>query len=198
VAADHKLTKSIGEHFVCAILAHARWAGSLTRDGIARTDILAVNTDDRRMIEIQVKTSTTHARPSWPLGEVALAETAHEWYVLVALGASLRDRPRCFVVPRNHAAAGHWIGHYAWLTDPSVPPGTRNTTLQRGRADMQTWLGYEERWDLLGSVEVPIFLPAWMRNAMTLERVGLPPGHPWEACQPPETEWPGLPTPVAR
>src|SRR4051794_40638319 len=109
MASDHKLTKSIGEHFVCAVLAQLGWAASLTRDGLARTDLLAVNAVDRRMIEVQVKTSTTHKRPSWILGEVKLAESDHEWFLLVAVGASVLIRPRCFVVPRNHAAAGSWI-----------------------------------------------------------------------------------------
>lgn len=48
------MTKSAGEHWTCAELARSKWAPALTRDGIARTDILAVATHlmDRPMIEI--------------------------------------------------------------------------------------------------------------------------------------------------
>jgi hypothetical protein len=41
---DTKQTKSIGEHHVCSMLARWAWAPALTRDGLARTDILAVFT----------------------------------------------------------------------------------------------------------------------------------------------------------
>lgn len=181
MARDNKLTKSIGEHFTCAALAQEGWAASLTRDGLARTDALAVHTESRRMIEVQVKTSTTFARPSWLLGEVRPAESNREWYVLVALGASVRDRPRCFVVPRDHVAAGVWIGHMAWLTDPGVPAGKRNTPLTRSRAGAEVWTGYEERWEALNeeNAQDEVRLPEWMRDAAREDRIGLPANHPW-------------------
>jgi hypothetical protein len=37
---DSKLTKTVGEHWVCATLARHDWAPALTRDGLERTDIL--------------------------------------------------------------------------------------------------------------------------------------------------------------
>jgi len=40
VAMDTKMTGTIGEHFACAMLARHGWAPALTRDGLARTDIL--------------------------------------------------------------------------------------------------------------------------------------------------------------
>ena len=54
------MTKTVGEHWVCATLDRHNWAPALTRDGIARTDILAVGTDlaGRRAVEIQVKTAS--------------------------------------------------------------------------------------------------------------------------------------------
>jgi hypothetical protein len=42
---DQKLTGSAGEHFVCSTLAQLDWAASLTREGVARADILAVRAD---------------------------------------------------------------------------------------------------------------------------------------------------------
>jgi len=41
MARDNKLT-AVGEHHVCAQLARREWAPSLTRDRLARTDILAM------------------------------------------------------------------------------------------------------------------------------------------------------------
>jgi hypothetical protein len=39
---DTKMIKTVGEHWVCATLARYGWAPALTRDGLERTDILAV------------------------------------------------------------------------------------------------------------------------------------------------------------
>jgi hypothetical protein len=105
---DTKLSGSAGEHYVCSMLARMGWAASLTRDGLARTDILAEKASaDRRMIEVQVKTITVG---NWPLGvkgtDGALSD--REWYVFVRLGQFL-DRPRTWVVPRDHVAAATWI-----------------------------------------------------------------------------------------
>ncbi len=41
---DTKMPKSAGEHWVCSVLARLGWAVALTRDGLERTDILAVDT----------------------------------------------------------------------------------------------------------------------------------------------------------
>ncbi len=51
------MTKSAGEHWVCSVLARYGWAPALTRDGLERTDILAVQASGstRTPIEIQVK-----------------------------------------------------------------------------------------------------------------------------------------------
>lgn len=51
------MTKSAGEHWVCSMLAQHGWGAALTRDGLERTDILAVHTTapGRPMIEVQVK-----------------------------------------------------------------------------------------------------------------------------------------------
>lgn len=54
--ADMKMTKSSGEHWVCSMLSQYGWAAALTRDGLERTDILAVHTTQpgRPMIEVQL------------------------------------------------------------------------------------------------------------------------------------------------
>jgi len=186
------MIKTVGEHWVCATLARYGWAPALTRDGLERTDILAVNTvlTNRPVIEMQVKTASQRGQATnWLLGTKAqlLARSEHEWFALVIL-PELPAEPRAFVVPRDHLAAATWIEHKNWLTDTSVPPGTRNAGLDQARISQSVWRGYEGRWDLLltPTPEVPVLLPTELL-ALT-ERVGLPPGHPWHQGFPP---WPG-------
>jgi hypothetical protein len=161
------------------MLARYGWAASLTRDGLERTDVLAVQSTSRDMIEVQVKTVRDG---SWMLGRKGtLADrSGREWYVFVKLGPP-PDLPESYVVPRDHVAAATWIGHQAWLTDPDVPRGRRNTPLEMARIGAEVWAGYRDGWDQLGpdARRAPVRLPRWMRSAMDLERVGLPTEHPW-------------------
>jgi hypothetical protein len=89
--------------------------------------------------------------------------------------------PESYVVPRDHVAAATWIGHRAWLTDPEVAPGKRNAPLEQARIGAEVWSEYQDRWDQLGTDarSAQVLLPGWMREAMDLDRVGLPPDHPW-------------------
>ncbi len=180
---DTKLSADAGEHYVCSMLARYEWAAALTRDGLARTDILVVNTKTRTMIEVQVKTIRAGM---WPLGR---KDTQHdlsgrEWYVFVKLGPP-PGLPETYVVPRDHVAAGMWISHQNWLTDPNVKPGKRNTPLEQTRVGTDIWDAYQDQWDQLeeDTRTVPVLLPGWMRNALELDRVGLPEGHPWNDRQ---------------
>src|SRR4051794_23832045 len=176
---DTKLTGSAGEHYVCSMLARYGWAASLTRDGLERTDVLAVHVVERHMIEVQVKTVRMG---SWMLGRKGTMadRSGREWYVFVKLGAP-PGLPESYVVPRDHVAAATWIGHRAWLTEPNVPKGKRNTPLDMARLGAEIWFGYRDGWNQLGpdARQVPVRLPSWMRGAMDLERVGLPADHPW-------------------
>lgn len=78
---DTKQSKNIGEHHVAAEMARRGWALALTRDGLERTDILAVlTTDEKRvLVEVQVKTARGSKMESisWPLGEKSQAPSAH-------------------------------------------------------------------------------------------------------------------------
>jgi hypothetical protein len=184
-AVDTKMVKTVGEHWVCATLARHGWAPALTRDGLERTDILAVSTKlaHRPVVEIQVKTASQRGQTtSWPLGTKAQlpAQSEHEWFVLILL-PELPAQPRAFVVPRDHLAAAAWIVHQEWRTDPSAPPGKRNADVDQARIPWTVWRGYEDRWDLLGTpaAKVPVLLPLELRCFATMERVGLPPDHPW-------------------
>ncbi|MFI5728530.1 hypothetical protein ACIA49_00300 [Kribbella sp. NPDC051587] len=182
---DNKMTKSAGEHWACAMLARHGWAPALTRDGLARTDILAVAThlEDRPAVEIQVKAATAgNGRTTWLLGNAgSLASSQHEWFVFVMLPKRLKSPPRGFVVPRDHVVAARWMIHQEWLTNPEVPAGKRNTPIKSARVSDVVWAGYEDRWDLLGTdtSKVPVLFPSWVRGYAEQERIGLPPGHPW-------------------
>lgn len=192
--ADTKMTKSAGEHWVCSVLSRYGWASALTRDGLERTDILAVHTGGpgRQTIEVQVKSIRwMDDRGRWQLGvksqQPALSQ--HEWFALVMLHPDRpTEAPRTFIVPRDHVAAAAWIGHKNWLTDPSAAPGKRNAGMDQARVAVDTFLAYEDRWDLLGTPtdEVPVMLPKHYRALATDPRVGLPEGHPWKQKLP---EW---------
>lgn len=184
---DTKQTKTIGEHHVAAELARRGWAPALTRDGLERTDILAVMAEgsDRRLVEIQVKGARGPRMDaiSWPLGPKSQAPSLHEreYFVLVAVPGNLSEQPRSFVVPRIHVAAAAWISHMNWLTDPHAPAGTRNAPVERARVLLRVFASYEDRWDLLeiDQEDSPVLLPAGYRVLALDERVGLPPGHEW-------------------
>jgi hypothetical protein len=180
---DTKLIKSAGEHWVAGVLSDLGWAAALTRDGIERTDLLAVHSIERRMIEVQVKTAGHMSKPNWRVNEKAQrpARSDREWFVFVALAATAWEAPRGFVVPRDHVAAAAWIRHMDWLSEPGIPKGQRNAPVQLAR--IQDWVigGYENRWDLLDrpAGDVPVLLPQRFRELATSRRVGLPPDHPW-------------------
>lgn len=184
---DNKLTKSSGEHWVCSVMSRLGWAVALTRDGLERTDILAVDPQaaPRRSIEVQVKTCNgiDDRRNGWPIGEKAQtpARSDAEWFVLVALGAQASSQPRSFVVPRDHVAAAAWIQHMQWLHDPTVPARQRNTPVGGARVKIWMFADYEDRWELLRepTTVAPVLLPTQFRDLVLNHTVELPPGHPW-------------------
>ncbi|WP_278314943.1 hypothetical protein [Lolliginicoccus levis] len=184
---DTKQTKTIGEHHVAAELARRDWAPALTRDGLERTDILAVlaRGENRRMVEIQVKTARGPVQDSmsWPLGAKSQGPSLHgrEYFVMVAVPVDHEEKPRCFIVPRSHVAAAAWIQHMDWLTEPGIPAGKRNAPVDRSRVPLTIFAPYEQRWDLLliDDRDAPILLPRRFRSLAQEQRVGLPPGHPW-------------------
>lgn len=182
---DTKQTKTIGEHWACCELARRGWAPALTRDGIERTDILAVkNHGHRLMVEVQVKTTIAAAgRVSWHLGSVArsVAVGDHEWVVLVAADPEPEGPLRSFVMPRSHVSAAAWISHMDWLTATDAPEGKRTAPVEQARVKSEVFAGYEDRWDMLEGPtdEVLVLLPTLFRSLATEQRVGLPPEHPW-------------------
>jgi hypothetical protein len=99
----------------------------------------------------------------------------------VLLGKTPADRPRSFVVPRDHVAAAAWIRHMAWLIEPGIPPGRRNVGPDRSRVEAAVFERYEDHWDLLlaPAHKAPILLPARFRQLAQDLKVGLPPEHLW-------------------
>jgi hypothetical protein len=190
---DRKLIGSAGEHLVCSVLAQFNWAAALTREGVARTDALAVNGESGRTISVQVKTRWVRMGLgcNFPLGskDIVPATSPTEWYVMVKLEGPAPANARFFVVPRDHVAAAAWITHQSWLRDTSVPPGTRNTPQSQARVSEDVWLRYESRWDLLDGPTntIPILLPPSLRTDQ--KRVGLPPDHPWRQRVPRTGSW---------
>ncbi|WP_082498761.1 hypothetical protein [Plantibacter sp. Leaf314] len=188
--ADTKATKTIGEHWVASELARHGWAPALTRDGLERTDILAVHSgEERPIIEVQVKTIRGDSQTSsWPLGEKAQLPPKHsgEWFVMVAVPHDVERPSRGFIVPRAHTAAAAWIVHQHWLTEPGVPAGKRNAGVDRSRVALKFFERYEARWDLLlkPADQAPVLLPSELREIALEERVGLPPEHPWHQEMP--------------
>ncbi len=149
---------------------------------------VAARLPGRPTVEIQAKTASGDGdKTAWILGTKAqlVAKSVHEWFALVML-PSLPKPPRTFIVPRNHLSAATWVAHQTWRTDPTVPEGRRNTDLALARINATVWRGYEDRWDLLGTPtsDVPVLLPSWIRSRSKEERVGLPPGHPWNESLP--------------
>jgi hypothetical protein len=180
---DTQLVKLAGEHWVCSAMAQYGWAAALTRDGLARSDLLAVHTASGRMVEVQVKASSPCAEANWPLGTKAElpARSEGEWFVLVVLHNSPAEAPRAYVVPRDHVAAATWISHQSWLTDPSVPPGKRTAQHKSARVKESVLAPYRDRWDLLteSTSKAPVLLPTDYRGYALMDRVGLPVEHPW-------------------
>jgi hypothetical protein len=191
VSIDTKLTGVAGEHHVCSMLARYLWAPSLMRDGLERTDILAVHSQTRRMIEVQVK--SLRGPGLWRLGNKGIvpAITDREWYVMVRL-THPPDAPESYVIPRDHVAAATWIAHMNWLTDPAARPGARNAGIGSAMLGADVFGGYRDRWEDLHTptAELPVLLPLWKRETMRGERVGLPAGHPWRDTKV-ILDWPG-------
>jgi hypothetical protein len=187
---NSKMVGASGEFLVCGILAQFRWAAAMTRDGIPMTDVLAEHADTGRSISIQVKTTWIRSgSANWQFGlkDIGPAKSQTQWYVLVKLKSEEPPAASTFyVVPKDHVAAGVWIVHQNWRTDPAAKPGNRNTDVSRARASEIVFGKYKDRWDLLhtDANKTPVLLPPEYKDLSKLPRVGLPPDHPWHKGSP--------------
>jgi hypothetical protein len=183
------LIKSAGEHWVASVLSGLSWAAALTRDGLERTDVLAVHATKRIMVEIQVTAASHPAQPNWRTNRKAQRPSVsrREWFVLVALAPPIhgphteRSSFRGITSPRQH-------GFDIRIGSPSPEYQLASATRAWTRPASRIWVvaGYENRWDLLevSSDVVPVLLPADFRALAKSTRVGLPLEHPWNANLP--------------
>ncbi len=75
-----------------------------------------------------------------------------------------------------------------WLTDPGAAIGKRNAPVDRSRVGVDTFIRYEDRWDLLelDQADAPVLLPPIYREYALSPRVGLREDHEWQRGMP---EW---------
>jgi hypothetical protein len=80
--ADTKLVKSAGEHWVCRVRSRPGWTAALTRDGIARTDVLAANSATclpvQRSARLRLSVMRDSVRTENP---ASIAIRTHPWQV---------------------------------------------------------------------------------------------------------------------
>ena len=117
------------------VLARLGWSPALTRDGVARTDILATWPASGHMIEVQVKTASYVRNPRVVMGNNAqqLARSDHSGSCSWRSASVRRTHHAATSSTRDRVAAAVWIAHQNWLTDPSVPPGQRNAHIDQAR-----------------------------------------------------------------
>jgi hypothetical protein len=179
---DKKLVAMRGEHWVCSTLAAHGWAPALTRDGLERTDVLAVHSTTGRLVALQVKTASASRNVNWVIGSKAQEPERRddEWFVLVELSKDPDGLNRSFVIPRNHLSAATIISHRAWANDPTAKRA-RTTSINSARVRPELFEGYLNRWDLLmgPTTAAPILLSAELRRLQKENSIVLPESHPW-------------------
>jgi len=186
---DTKLVGAAGEHWVCSVLAGLGWSPSLTRDGVARTDVLAENPQTGDTITIQVKTCS-HGGRNWPLNKSAreLARSPREWFVFVRLDQTAWDSPTGYVVPRNHVVGGAYLNWRDYRSDPELEKlGRRSgSTWETPRLPSNVVEGYRDKWDLLNhsSNGALVLLPQRFKGLLDEYRSDLPEHHPWKVKLP--------------
>jgi hypothetical protein len=142
-----QLTGVAGEYFVAAELSRRGFIASITMRNTRGIDILATNSEAKRAVTIQCKTSRDKNK-SWIVRDKSedFVSEAH-FYVFVKLRTEL-ERPDYYIVPSNVVA--HYISttHREWLKGKKASGGQRKDTAMRKFSDSED--KYLEKWDLLG------------------------------------------------
>jgi len=142
-----QLTGVAGEYFVAAELSRRGFIASITMRNTRGIDILATNSEAKRAVTIQCKTSRDKNK-SWIVRDKSedFVSEAH-FYVFVKLRTEL-ERPDYYIVPSNVVA--HYIStnHREWLKGKKANGGQRKDTAMRKFSDPDD--KYLEKWDLLG------------------------------------------------
>lgn len=136
-----------GEYFVAAELSRRGYIASITLRNSRGVDILASNSEAKRTVAIQVKTSQG-SKPTWILSEKS--ETFYSdthFYVFVRLHGA-NSAPEYFVVPSRSVADHTKTTHSKWLATPGKSGKAHLDSPVRKFSDPERI--FLNRWDLLG------------------------------------------------
>lgn len=136
-----------GEYFVAAELSRRGFIASITMRNTRGIDILATNSEAKRAVTIQCKSSWDKNK-SWILSDKAEHFTSkNHYYVFVKLGAKT-ERPVYHIVPSKVVAKYVATRHRTWLKGKKLDGGMRKDSNMRKFRDTED--NYLEKWDLLG------------------------------------------------
>ena len=146
---DERLSKTLtgisGEYFVAAELSRLGYIASITLKNTRGIDILCSNSDAKKHVSIQVKTSKTKGN-TWMLHkkDEEFFSKSHK-YVFVLIH---ENSPEFFIVPSEVVAKFISKSHAKWIKGKKADGTARKNTNRRKFKDI---LGeYRSRWDLLG------------------------------------------------
>lgn len=136
-----------GEYFVAAELSRRGFIASITMRNTRGIDILATNSEAKRTVTIQCKTSRDKNK-SWIVRDKSedFVSEAH-FYVFVKLRTEF-ERPAYYIVPSKVVAHYIYTTHREWLKGKKANGSQRKDSAMRIFSDPED--KYLEKWDLLG------------------------------------------------
>lgn len=170
------ITGAAGEYHVAAELSRREWLATVTIKNSPDTDLLAQRPSSERLIAIQTKTASPGSWFRLKEKNESASRRDGQWFVLVALQAAT-ERPRFYVVPRDHVAAMIFADHREWLTTPGKGGQPYKDNEQRNLSETDV-AGYLERWDLLDQDTTSVPFLGDPRFVSLIEKHGLPTDHP--------------------
>jgi len=147
MSATSQLAGIAGEYFVAGELSRRGFIASITMRNTRGIDILATNSDAKRTVTIQCKTSTKLIK-GWIVTDKSetFVSDSH-FYAFVELGGNL-ERPTYHIVPSRIVADYVSTSHRRWLKGTKANGQPRKDSAIRVFNDKES--KYLERWDLLG------------------------------------------------
>jgi hypothetical protein len=170
------MTGAAGEYHVAAELSRREWLATVTIKNSPDTDVLAQRPETERLVAIQTKTASPGNHFRLKDKNEAPAKREGQWFVLVALQGA-EERPRFYVIPRDHVAAMVFAEHADWLATPGRGGKAHNPNEQRNLTEADI-AGYLDRWDLLDQNTGSVLFLGDPRFLALCEKHGLPGGHP--------------------
>lgn len=157
------LLGAAGEHYVMAQLLRRGLIAALAPVGVPNADIVVTNDVGDRLCAVQVKSRLAKGTDGgWHMrAKHESISSPFLFYVFVDFGASLGDRPTCYIIPSAVVADTIRSSHALWLSTPGqrgqqrkdgdfrrLLPDYDKVGLMLGRG--AGWLdAYRERWELL-------------------------------------------------